>query len=187
MANLASASAGGAASHLRRRAAYRAGQFLRSLRPRLTPGDAAEVRRLLSPSQLRLFLQMEPHDRRQAVDVMLWLQHHVDPAPASDLLVAGLLHDAGKGSLRRGDRVRFVLLHALSPRLVKRLASERGPRWRRALWSLWHHARLGAELLAAAGTRPAVVDIVARHTLPLATVAADERELRWLIMADNAS
>lgn len=167
------------------RTAYRVRQFLRGMRSLLSPDEAARVRALLTDAELRLFLQMEPRDRRQAVDVMHWLERRTQPS--DDLLVAALLHDAGKGVLNVWDRVAFVLLEALSPTLVDRLADEYGPRWRRALWMLRHHARLGAELLAAAGTRPRVVELVARHDEPLRAPSAEQDpELRWLMLADDA-
>lgn len=168
-----------------RRAFYRVRQLLRGLRPALSTDEAATVRALLSDRELALFLRMAPRDRRQAVDVMRWLRRHTEPSTA--LLQAALLHDAGKGPLRVRDRIAFVLLSAVSVRLLDRVAGEGGGRGRRALWVLHRHARLGAELLVAAGTSPRVVELVALHreSADGPVVGADD-ELRWLIVADDA-
>ena len=166
-------------------ALYRARQFFRGFRTTFRPDEVTAVRATLSEAELLLFLRMEARDRRQAIEVMRWLEERT--RPSDDLLAAALLHDAGKGALTVWDRVAFVVLEAWSPGLPGRLAMERGSRWRRALWTLRHHARLGAQLLVDAGARPRVVELVARHTEASnhASSEADE-ELAWLIAADDA-
>ena len=166
-------------------ALYRARQFFRGFRTTLRPDEATAVRAALTEAETGLFLAMDARDRRQAIDVMRWLEERA--RPSDDLLAAALLHDAGKVALTVWDRVAFVVLEAWSPGLLDRLATERGSRWRSALWTLRHHARLGAQLLFDAGTRPRVVELVARHTQATnrASSEADE-ELAWLIAADDA-
>lgn len=168
-----------------RRPAYRVRKVLRGFRPALSASEATAVRALLSEPELQLFLDMEARDRRHAVDVVRWLRAHTDPSHA--LLAAALLHDVGKGPLRLWHRVAFALLEAALPPLLERIAAPRGARWRRALWTLRHHPRLGAHLLSEAGTRAEIVELVARHTERAAPAsAAAGTELAWLIVADHA-
>jgi HD domain len=168
-----------------RRVAYRVRQFFRGFRVFLSPNEVVAVRAALTDRELELFLRMPARDRRQAVDIMDWLRQRT--TPSDDLLAAALLHDAGKGAPGVWDRVAFVLLEAVSARLTDRAAAEHGARWRRSLWTLRHHARLGAELLLEAGSGPRVTELVARHT-ERAAQPSDEanEELAWLIAADGA-
>ena len=168
---------------------YRAGQFFRGFRARLSPVEIAVVRSLLNPPELRLFLGMEPRDRRHSYDVLRWLQVTAGShKPSEQLLKAALLHDVGKGRLRVWDRVAFVLLEHISPRFVDVLGAAQdapeGLRWRRALWRLRHHAELGARLLGGTNTEPRVIELVAGHTR---LDAGGDNELARLIEADRAS
>lgn len=154
----------GSASRLQRavgRARYRVRQFTHGLRPSLAPAEIEAVRARLSPAEYALFLAAEARDRRHSVDLFAALH----AAGASEVeLVAALVHDAGKGRLRTWHRIAFVLLNAAAPRLGRWLEAEHGAPWRRALWRLRHHARLGAERLEAAGSDARVVELVRRHT-----------------------
>ncbi|MBM4415833.1 MAG: HD domain-containing protein [Chloroflexi bacterium] len=159
---------------------YRAAQYVRGLRPALHPEEARLVRTLLSDAEHALFTAMDARDRRHSVDMVQWLRAR---GPCSDdLLAAALLHDVGKGSLRDWERVAFVLLGALHGGLRERLGRAGGDGLRGALWRLEHHARLGAAKLEAAGSRAAVVALVARHT----DAEAADGELARLRAADAA-
>ena len=158
---------------------------LRGFWPSISVDEACAVRALLGARELALFLDMEPRDRRHSVDLMRWLRERTQASDA--LLAAALLHDVAKGPLRLGERIVFSLLEGLAPALVDRLSRERGPGWRRALWTLRHHARLGAALLVDAGTRPRVVELVARHSERGAGARSEaDGELSWLRAADSA-
>jgi len=176
-----------------RRWPYRIAQLGRALRTAVTPEDARAIGALLSAAELQLFLAMRPRDRRHAVETMRLARRAASEAgavPSNDLLVAALMHDVGKGTLRVEDRVLYVILRAVSLRLVDRLAREPGAlavssaHWRQALWRLRHHAALGAALLHAAGSHPRVIELTAIHHDP---PASDDRELHWLLVADEAA
>lgn len=177
-----------ATSRLRHQAArirYRAWQFFRALRPALHPDEIAMVRSRLSEAEFTLFLHADARDRRHSLDLYHLLQSEGEAAglPISEELeLAALLHDVGKGRMAVWHRAVFVVLNAISPRLVPLVESPTGMEWRRSLWRLRRHADLGADLLAAAGTRPRVVDIVRAHTSP---PPADDEEIARFIRADD--
>ncbi len=154
---------GASVRHTLSRVRYRVQQYTKGLVARVRPEEAATVREMLSPTELALFLGMQRRDQRHSLDLF----HALFAGGASrDSLVAALLHDVGKDELRDWQRVAFVLLEAVRPGLGRRLEAESGPPWRTGLWRLRHHARLGAERLAAAGCAPRVVEIVAAHAGP---------------------
>jgi len=143
------------------RALYRSRQFFRSVGASIGAEERAEVARRLNAEQQRLFYAMTARDQRHCLDVFHTLQRagHDDP----ELLLAALLHDAGKGPVRLWHRVAYVLIRALSPRLLRRLASDSGSGWRRALASFSDHSRRGAALVETTGASPAVVSLVRLH------------------------
>jgi len=125
-------------------------QFIGHLTARVRPEDAEVARRILPPGGLALFDAMPVADRRHALDVAqrLLAGGHDD----SDLLAAALLHDAAKGHrLRLWHRVAGVLLEAIAPRLLARLAStdERSAGYPFHLYL--HHAEISASAALAAG------------------------------------
>ncbi len=145
------------------RARYRTRQYAKGIRPRVSPDEAAAVRGLLTPAELALFLAMQRRDQRHSLDLYRAL---VAKGAPSTSLVAALVHDVAKEGLHDWQRVLFVLLEAARPGLGQPLEAEHGLAWRRGLWCLRHHARLGAERLAATGSAARVVEIVAAHTGP---------------------
>lgn len=157
------------------RARYRVRQFTRGLRPHLSAHEVAEARGRLSEREFALFLNAQPRDRRHSMDLYRLLRQQ----GASDAaLVAALVHDVGKGQIATWHRVAFV---ALGP-LARVVASNRGPGWRRALWRLREHARLGAEMLRRAGSSPRVVEIVEAHT----DASSADAEIEAFIRADDS-
>ncbi|MCK4451473.1 MAG: hypothetical protein KAX26_12870, partial [Anaerolineae bacterium] len=93
----------------------------------------------LTPPQAELFLRMPRSDQRHGLDVFHALrrkQRH-----DRDLLAAALLHDVGKsgGQLRLWHRVLIVLISALRPELLNRLASDEPHSWRYLFFVHQHH------------------------------------------------
>jgi hypothetical protein len=148
---------------------------------RVSDDEAAVARSVLPPPAWSLFAAMPVADRRHGLDVAARLRQDgwADP----DLLAAALLHDAAKGHrLRLWHRVGGVLLEALAPRLLARLASP-DPTSRGYAWHLYlHHTELSAEAALAAGCSertaafirgtPGVSDRSAAAALHLADEAA---------------
>ena len=127
---------------------YRVGQFVAHLRARVIPEEDAFVRRVLPGTAVRLFDGMPVADRRHALDVAerLLKAGYTDP----ELLSAALLHDIAKGHrVRLWHRVAGVLLEAMAPRTLARMASPRPTSWRYAFHLYLHHTALSAEARAA--------------------------------------
>jgi hypothetical protein len=129
---------------------HRVEQFIGHLTARVRPDEVALAQRLLPAAAWSLFAEMPVADRRHALDVarrLLAAGHDDD-----DLLVAALLHDAAKGRrLRLWHRVGGVLLEALAPGALKRLASPQPGSWRHPFHLYLHHADLSADAARAAG------------------------------------
>ena len=83
---------------------------------RVTETERAELTRWLTPAQLALFESMHRADQRHGLDVVRALRadHQID----RDLLLAGLLHDCGKGrGLHVWHRVGWSLTDRYGPRV----------------------------------------------------------------------
>ena len=85
----------------------RARQFRAHLRASVTPEERAALATWIAPAQLELFDTMHVADRRHGLDVVASLRAEGVTEP--DLLVAGLLHDAGKGDTGVWPRVAYSL------------------------------------------------------------------------------
>jgi hypothetical protein len=158
---------------------HRVEQFFGHLTARVRPDEAALARGILTPQTWPLFAAMPRADRRHALDVAqrLMAAGHDDV----DLLSAALLHDAAKGHrMRLWHRVGGVLLEALAPGVLARMASPKPSSWRHPFHLYLHHADLSAEaVLAAAGAARCADFIRGRVTgadaaLGAALKAADE-------------
>ena len=153
-------------------------QFVRYLTGRVTAADRAALSTWLTPDQLLLFKEMHRADQRHGLDVVAALRAagHSD----RDLLLAGLLHDAGKGrGLRLWHRVAWALAdrHAwLTPMLI------RFPTFRAAFATMAAHVHRSAELALAAGCSHRTADLI-RHRVD----AVDEDLVLALRLADEAS
>jgi hypothetical protein len=161
---------------------HRVAQFVAHVRARVRVDDDAVARRLLPQPAFDLFAAMPVADRRHALDVVARLTHagYRDDA----VLAAALLHDAAKGDrMRLWHRVAGVLLEAIAPNVLRRIADPRTTSWRHPFWLYLHHDRLSAELAAAAGCSPTTVRLI--RGAP--SGAHEVKLLRALKAADDAS
>jgi hypothetical protein len=169
--------------HLALRPWYRVQQFIRGLRRHDSVEEAALTPHL-TDAQIALFRSMPASDQQHALAVLRALRAAGNDEPA--LVQAALLHDVGKVSpsvgrgkvlpsvrqegesrVRLWHRVVQVLLEAVHPECVRRLANDVPGSWRYPFFVLLHHAERGAEWAAGAGTdRLAVALIYWHHTAP---------------------
>ena len=159
----------------------RVGQFVGHLSPRVEPHREAAAMALLPPRARELFASMPLADRRHALRVVAELEAggHSD----RDLLAAALLHDAAKGHrMRLWHRVAGVLLEAVAPRVLTRLADAPVNSWRYPFHLYLEHPRLSADLAVAAGCSPRSAALIRGDAPP-----ADRHLLQALHRADEAS
>ena len=129
------------------------------------PLSAAELEGLdglMSPRQLDLFRSMHPVDQRHGLAVLRALRDQGASDP--DLLLAGLLHDAGKGRIGLLPRVVHSLGQAYGswlPGLVRRL-----PGLAPALDRLANHPAMSADLAARAGSSARTVELIRWQEAP---------------------
>jgi hypothetical protein len=158
--------------------ASRARQFRAHLRARIAPAERAGLADWLTPAQLDLFDGMHVADRRHGLDVVATLR--ADGAIDPDLLLAGLLHDAGKGQTGVWPRVAYALGQAYGS-WIPRVASVL-PGFGPALARLRDHAELSAGLAERAGCSPRTIELIRHQDAPIDPV--DGRQLQ---LADEAN
>ena len=153
----------------------RTGKYARA---RVSDADRQALTGWLTPAQLALFDRMHVADRRHGLDVVAALR--TAGATDPDLLVAGLLHDCGKG-----PRVRLV--HRVAWSLGQRYGawvwrwSSRLPTVRYGLDRLRTHADRSAELAAEAGCGAHTVELIRMQENPV------DDSGRLLLAADEAN
>ena len=147
-------------------------------RATVDPAERAELAEWLAPAQLALFDGMHVADRRHGLDVVAWLRAHGETDP--QVLLAGLLHDAGKGDAGFVPRVAYSLSQAYGGWIarVARLVPGLGI----PLARIVDHAELGAQLAEDGGCPALTVELIRRQDEPPATETA-----RRLRLADEAS
>jgi hypothetical protein len=161
--------------------AHRVAQFFGHLTARVDPGEMELVHRVLPGSAWPLFAAMPVADRRHALDVAARLAAAGVQDP--HVLSAALLHDAAKGDrMRLWHRVAGVLLQAIAPRALGRLASTNERSWRYPFHLYLHHAALSADAALAAGCSPRVADFIRGSSEP-----ADAALAAALHRADDGS
>jgi hypothetical protein len=145
---------------------------------RVEADERAELGGWLTPSQCALFDAMAVADRRHGLDVVA----HLRSAGAidRDLLVAGLLHDCGKGRrLRLVHRVAWSLGQHYGAWIWR--VSGHLPTFRAGLAALRDHARRSAELAEKAGCSARTVELIRNQETPTDDAG------RLLLAADEAN
>jgi hypothetical protein len=143
--------------------AAKARQFFAHLRARVAPSEHSAVARWLTPAQLALFDVMHVADRRHGLDVVASLR--ASGVTDVDVLVAGLLHDAGKGNTGVWPRVAYALGQAWGP-WVWRVAGA-APGMAGSIERLQRHAETSASLAAAARCSARTVELIRNQDAPV--------------------
>jgi len=138
-------------------------QFRAHLRARVAPEERAALVAWIAPAQLALFDSMHVADRRHGLDVLASLRAEGVTEP--DVLLAGLLHDAGKGETGVWPRVAHALASAYGQWIVSVAGGllENGP----AMERLRTHAETSDELAAAAGCPGRTVELIRYQDAPI--------------------
>ncbi len=142
--------------------ASRARQFRAHLRARVRPEERAALVDRTSPEQLALFDSMHVADRRHGLDVVASLRAERVTDP--DLLIAGLLHDAGKGDTGVWPRVAYTLAARYGSWIGTAVSVV--PGYRPALERLRTHAETSATLAAQAGCSVRTVELIRHQEAP---------------------
>ena len=129
----------------------------------MEPGERTALAAWISPAQLALFDSMHVADRRHGLDVVASLR--AERVTEHDVLLAGLLHDAGKGHTGVWPRVAYALAATYGRWL---LAVVRWlPSFESALERLRRHAERSAELAEAAGCPARTVELIRFQDAPI--------------------
>ncbi len=121
---------------------------------------------------------MHVADRRHGLDVVAALRAE-GPADG-DLLLAGLLHDAGKGQTGFAPRVAYSLGQAYGPWVWD--IARRVPGMNPGLALLRGHAETSAQLARTAGCPERTVELILHQDAPV-----DPVDGRRLMLADEAN
>ena len=153
-------------------------QFRSHVRARVGPDERAGLTGWVSPEQLALFDSMHIADRRHGLDVVATLRSQ--GVTDQEVLLAGLLHDAGKGRTGVWPRVAYSLGQAYG-RWIWRLAGILPP-MDRAIGRLRTHTQTSARLAEQAGASPRTVELIRHQEAPV-----DPDAGRLLQLADEAN
>jgi hypothetical protein len=153
-------------------------QARRHLGARVEPREQALVAAWLSREQLALFDAMHVADRRHGLDVVASLR--ADGTSDPDVLVAGLLHDAGKGDAGIGPRVVYSLVQAYGRWIAAPFRPL--PGMRASIERLRTHAETSAQMAEAAGCSARTVELIRWQEAPRDPEAGER-----LRLADEAN
>jgi hypothetical protein len=132
----------------------------------------------LTPTQLALFDAMHVADRRHGLDVVATLRS--EGVGDAEVLLAGLLHDAGKGRTGVLPRIAHSLGQAYGSWVWRVVGVT--PGMASAIDRLRVHAESSAALAAEAGCSPRTVELIRHQDAPIDLDAG-----RLLKLADEAN
>lgn len=153
-------------------------QTRRYLLARVQPRERAAVAAWLRPAELAVFDGMHVADRRHGLDVVASLR--TGGTSEQEVLVAGLLHDAGKGDTGILPRIAYSLTQAWGPWVGPAVSWL--PGMARSLVRLQTHAETSATMAAAAGCSPRTVELIRWQDAPRDADAGER-----LRLADEAN
>lgn len=153
--------------------------------PRLE--DIEFVSNQLLPSQLRLFLKMQPSEQTHSIWICKKLIEQGQTE--QELLAAALLHDIGKTRypLKIWDRAMIVILNTLLPGVAARLSQKSPDGWARPFVVAVRHPEWGAEMALNSGATPLTARLIRRHHEPVAEThkAIEDVMLYHMQVLDN--
>jgi hypothetical protein len=144
----------------------------------VAPRERQDLATWLRPAELEMFDGMHVADRRHGLDVVDTLR--ADGVSDPEVLVAGLLHDAGKGNTSIGPRVIYSLSSAYGDRIARSVAWL--PGLAESLRRLRAHAETSARMAAAAGCSERTVELIRWQDAPRDPEAGER-----LRLADEAN
>lgn len=154
-------------------------RFVRYFSGRVSPAELPPLGTWLTPAEMALFESMHRADQRHGLDVVAALRGdgHDDP----DLLLAGLLHDCGKGRrLRVWHRIGWSLAERYGAGMER--LSIRLPGFKAAFTTMAEHADRSAELALEAGVSRRAAELIRNQAEPV-----DDELGRALLLADQAN
>ena len=137
-------------------------QFMSHATARVTPAEHSALSDWLTPSQLAMFDRMHVADRRHGLDVVASLRS--EGVVDRDALLAGLLHDCGKGNAGLISRVVFALGQAYGDWITR--AASWVPSLGAELSRLARHAETSAVLARDAGCSERTVELIRDQDQP---------------------
>ncbi|HEX7491763.1 MAG TPA: hypothetical protein VF337_08695 [Candidatus Limnocylindrales bacterium] len=149
---------------------------------RVADGERQDLVDWLTPAQLALFDGMTVADRRHGLDVLAYLRGDSGSGAVgdTDLLLAGLLHDCGKGpKVRLLHRIAWALGQHYGAWIWR--VAEPIPTFRAGLAGLRQHAERSAELATEAGCSARTIDLIRNQETPTNDAG------RLLLAADEAN
>ena len=135
---------------------------VRHVTARVSPAERVSLDAWLTPAEAGLYDAMHVADRRHGLGVVASLR--AMGVTDRDVLVAGLLHDAGKGATGLWPRVAWSLGEAWGQWIW--LVAGRLPGMSRARGRLRDHAERSAALAAGAGCSSRTVELIRHQNAP---------------------